>query len=198
MNWLCFFSPLLHRSLSHTHTHTRCWSLVQMGSIFVCLFVCLFCPPPAKKHVGLPQTEHKESSTSQWRLWHYRKWIQSSVFVFCFLSDSYLRREVMCSSDRPPSSSFMMKSLSFSSPGCTGKLLRKISGRKIDLGGGGGVTLNSTWKLSLWQTVFLSCDEITQQVLCLITSSKGPREKRTFAFNQVQDEFSCFTENTSA
>lgn len=40
----------------------------------------------------------------------------------------YLRRDVMCSSDRPPSSSLMMKSFSSSSPGCTGKLLRKMSG----------------------------------------------------------------------
>lgn len=45
------------------------------------------------------------------------------------LKKSYLLREVMCSSDRPPSSSLMMKSLSFSSAGCTAKLLRKMSAR---------------------------------------------------------------------
>lgn len=40
---------------------------------------------------------------------------------------SYLLREAICSSERPPSSSFIINNLSFSSFGCTGKLLRKIS-----------------------------------------------------------------------
>lgn len=38
----------------------------------------------------------------------------------------------MCSSDSPPSSSLMMKSLSLSSRGSTGKLLRKMSRRAKD------------------------------------------------------------------
>lgn len=51
-----------------------------------------------------------------------------------YRSVSYLLREVMCSSDSPPSSSLMMNSLSFSSPGCTGKLLRKMSTGRVDSG----------------------------------------------------------------
>lgn len=41
--------------------------------------------------------------------------------------NSYLLREAICSSERPPSSSFIINNLSLSSFGCTGKLLRKIS-----------------------------------------------------------------------
>lgn len=51
------------------------------------------------------------------------------IFFFSPPTDSYLRRDAMCSSHRPPSSSLMMYSLSFSSCGRTGKLLRKMSGR---------------------------------------------------------------------
>lgn len=40
---------------------------------------------------------------------------------------TYLLREAICSSERPPSSSFIINNLSLSSFGCTGKLLRKIS-----------------------------------------------------------------------
>lgn len=80
------------------------------------------------------QTAFTESFTSQLCLWHFMEWIQISFFYSG--TGSYLRREVMCSSDRPPSSSLTMNSLSFSSPGCTGKLLRKMSRRKIDWGGG--------------------------------------------------------------
>lgn len=92
--------------------------------------------------------------------WHQRGEYKSSHrFV------SYLLREVMCSSDRPPSSSLMMNSLSFSSPGCTGKLLRKISRRTVKQQVRKKVnTINRTWKLFSWHIVFTSCDEMTQKL----------------------------------
>lgn len=64
---------------------------------------------------------------------HHRREISvSESFSSLLRINSYLRRDVMCSSDSPPSSSLMMKSLSLSSRGSTGKLLRKMSRRVKD------------------------------------------------------------------
>lgn len=50
-------------------------------------------------------------------------------FIYYF---SYLLREAMCSSERPPSPSSTMNNLSLSSLGCTGKLFRKISVKRLE------------------------------------------------------------------
>lgn len=52
-------------------------------------------------------------------------WLFSLMF-------SYLLREAMCSSERPPSPSSTMNNLSLSSLGCTGKLLRKMSVKRME------------------------------------------------------------------
>lgn len=53
-------------------------------------------------------------------------------FYFIYYYFSYLLREAMCSSVRPPSPSSTMNNLSLSSLGCTGKLFRKISVKRLE------------------------------------------------------------------
>lgn len=90
---------------------------------------------------------------------------------------SYLLREAICSSERPPSSSFIINNLSLRSFGCTGKLLRKISVGTVHI----QKITHAHTHIQSWdtpETTFpdSTCDEKLQahfedkRVVCLITS----------------------------
>ncbi len=86
--------------------------------------------------------------------------------------NSYLLRDAICSSERPPSSSFIINNLSLSSFGCTGKLLRKISVGTTH----NKVThthththkrsvLSNTWNKLSWQQLFPPAMKNTKRIL---------------------------------
>ena len=118
--------PSFHTVLTVTRTHVPYWWITKL-LVFI-VFVSAGEVALSTRGLG-----HIKSLTSQLQVMTtIRSEYKSAGFWFFFGTKSYLLREVMCSSDRPPSSSLMMNSLSFSSPGCTGKLLRKMSRRTID------------------------------------------------------------------
>lgn len=146
-----------------------------VGDLLRCKFFQKVLSLPTRTHINRPWTRaQKVIHLSASLVTHYGTNTNQRFFG----TNLYLLREVMCSSDRPPSSSLTMNSLSFSSPGCTGKLLRKMSRRTIDYKKVN--TLNSTWKLPSWQIAFSSCDEMPQKAfwrqraLCLITFPQMP------------------------
>lgn len=121
---------------------------------------------------------------------------------------SYLLREVICSSEKPPSTSLTKNSLSFSSPGCTGKLLSKISGGAIKI----NKINNDKLKLFSWQSETYGFSDFTWNLELNNYKKAFWRQKvlefilkclwvvHSFAFYQIwTNEHFCFTweENNS-
>ncbi len=84
--------------------------------------------------------------------------------------NSYLLRDAICSSERPPSSSFIINNLSWSSFGCTGKLWGKyLWGRHIisytHTHTHKRSVLSNTWNKLSWQQLFPPAMKNTKRIL---------------------------------
>lgn len=167
MNWQWF--PLFLIVMTVPCTHSAGWwfskQLVSKG----------FVSASESTHQPPMDSGAKKSFTSQLQLWHYKEWIQISFFWHKVIppqrGDVLIRQaSIFLVNDEQ----FVLQLTrlywkTFEENVWKNNRLEKVN------------TLNSTWKLSSWQIVFLSCDEMTQKafwrqrVLCLITFPQMPK-----------------------